>query len=106
MHATIGALSSGVPALALAYSGKMQGVFETCGMGHCVLDLRESFSESAALDAMFAAMARADNDRLHLAKNLPSTFAQARFQMDRIAAFLADGKLTAKPSKTGERDAA
>jgi colanic acid/amylovoran biosynthesis protein len=106
MHATIGALSSGVPALALAYSGKMQGVFETCGMGHCVLDLRVSTSEREAVEAMFAAMARADEDRLNLAAGLPSTFAQARFQMDRIAAFLADGNLTAKPCMPGERDAA
>jgi hypothetical protein len=51
-------------------------------------------------------MARAETDRLHLARHLPSTLAQARFQMDRIAAFVADGKLTANPGMPGERDAA
>lgn len=40
MHATIAALSSGVAAAALAYSGKTAGVFETVGQGDHVADLR------------------------------------------------------------------
>lgn len=38
MHATIAALSSGVPAAALAYSPKFQGVFDCCGQGAAVAD--------------------------------------------------------------------
>lgn len=40
MHATIAALSQGVPAVGLAYSRKFLGVFETAGVADCVLDLR------------------------------------------------------------------
>lgn len=85
MHATIGALSSGVPALALAYSGKMHGVFESCGQGHSVADLRNLATEDAVLDAMFASLADADLNRERLAAMLPATLAQARHQFDCIA---------------------
>jgi polysaccharide pyruvyl transferase WcaK-like protein len=85
MHATIGALSSGVPALALAYSGKMRGVFESCGQGHSVVDLRSEPTEQAVLEAMFASLADADLNRERLAAKLPVTLAQARAQFDRIA---------------------
>lgn len=40
MHATIAALSQGIPSIGLAYSPKFAGVFETAGMADCVLDLR------------------------------------------------------------------
>jgi polysaccharide pyruvyl transferase WcaK-like protein len=40
MHASIAAISSGVPASAIAYSDKTLGVFETCGQGEHVADLR------------------------------------------------------------------
>jgi polysaccharide pyruvyl transferase WcaK-like protein len=86
MHATIGALSSGVPALALAYSGKMRGVFESCGQGHSVVDLRSEATEQAVLEALFASLADADLNRERLAARLPGTLAQARAQFDCIAA--------------------
>ncbi len=38
MHATIAALSSGVPVSAISYSPKTLGVFETCGQGQHVAD--------------------------------------------------------------------
>lgn len=85
MHATIAALSSGVPALALAYSGKMHGVFESCGQGHSVIDLRREGSESAVLDAMFASFCDAASNRARLADMLPQTLDKAREQLDRIA---------------------
>ncbi|MHC4996485.1 MAG: polysaccharide pyruvyl transferase family protein [Planctomycetota bacterium] len=46
MHATIAALSSGVPATVLAYSPKARGVFETCGLGPLAIDLRRETSQS------------------------------------------------------------
>ena len=38
MHATIAALSSGIPVSAISYSPKTLGVFETCGQGEHVAD--------------------------------------------------------------------
>jgi colanic acid/amylovoran biosynthesis protein len=84
MHATIAALSSGVPALALAYSGKMQGVFESCGQGHNAADLRHLASEASVLDALFASFRNASADRARLAETLPRTLAIAHRQMDSI----------------------
>lgn len=85
MHATIGALSSGVPALALAYSGKMHGVFESCGQGHNVVDLRTEVTQAAVIDAMFASLADSTQNRMRLALALPQTLAKARHQFDCIA---------------------
>jgi polysaccharide pyruvyl transferase WcaK-like protein len=84
MHATIAALSSGVPALALAYSGKMHGVFESCGQGHNVADLRHLSSEALVLDALFASFGDAAENRILLAKTLPQTLSVAKRQMDSI----------------------
>lgn len=40
MHSCIAAISQCLPALGLAYSGKFIGVFESAGVGDCVIDLR------------------------------------------------------------------
>ena len=88
MHATIAALSSGVPALALAYSGKMHGVFESCGQGHNVADLRHITSEASVVDAMFASFGDAAANRMLLADTLPRTLAVARRQMDSIVQYI------------------
>ena len=40
MHSCIAALSQGIPAVGIAYSGKFQGVFESVGVGDCVADAR------------------------------------------------------------------
>jgi len=40
MHSCIAAISQGIPALGLAYSGKFIGVFESAGVGDYVADLR------------------------------------------------------------------
>ncbi len=40
MHACIGAMSSRVPATGLAYSLKYRGVFEMCGLGDAMADMR------------------------------------------------------------------
>jgi len=45
MHAAIGALSSGVPSAAIAYSLKTLGVFESCGQGAHVADPRTASTE-------------------------------------------------------------
>ena len=53
MHSTIAALSSGVAACALAYSLKARGVFESCGVGEAVVDLRR-LSADAAVEQAFS----------------------------------------------------
>jgi len=47
MHACIAALSQGVPAVGIAYSGKFAGVFESIGVGDLVVDLGDSSVEKA-----------------------------------------------------------
>ncbi len=54
MHACIAGLSTGVPTAALAYSLKTQGVFETCGVGHGVVDPRV-LDTPTAVEALWAA---------------------------------------------------
>ena len=48
MHSTIAALSSGVPAAAIAYSDKTLGVFESCGVANQVIDPRELGTQAVA----------------------------------------------------------
>jgi polysaccharide pyruvyl transferase WcaK-like protein len=45
MHATIAALSQGIPAVGMAYSKKFSGVFETAGVLNCVVDMRKITEE-------------------------------------------------------------
>jgi len=53
MHACIAGLSTGVPTAAIAYSVKTQGVFETCGVGDCVVDPRR-FDTAAVVGGLVA----------------------------------------------------
>ncbi len=52
MHACIAALSQGIPSLALAYSRKFRGVFESIGAGHMVIDARETTTQKAVKDTI------------------------------------------------------
>jgi len=83
MHSTIAALSSGVPAAALAYSGKTRGVFETCGVGDDVADLR-SLDAGAVIDAAWRSWESRDESRARLGAALPRVLAEADGQMDEI----------------------
>lgn len=47
MHACIAALSQGIPTVAVAYSGKFKGVFDSAGAGQMVIDARETGLEEA-----------------------------------------------------------
>ena len=47
MHACIAALSQNVPTAAVAYSSKFQGVFQSVGMQHSVIDARTSTTDAA-----------------------------------------------------------
>lgn len=55
MHACIAAISQGIPAIGMAYSKKFSGVFESAGVDHMVVELREQDDEAIVeqVKAMF-----------------------------------------------------
>lgn len=83
MHATIGAFSSGTPTLGLGYSDKTAGVFDQCGIGRHVADLR-TMGLDALGEAVAKSLARREQMRQDLEKTLPGLLAQAEMQMDEI----------------------
>jgi polysaccharide pyruvyl transferase WcaK-like protein len=85
MHATIAALSSGVPTAAIAYSGKTVGVFATCGQEAEVTDPR-SLDTDEVVDGVWRSWERRDEARRSLADGLLGVFQTANAQMDLIAA--------------------
>jgi len=85
MHATIAALSSGVPTAALAYSLKTSGVFASCGMADAVVDLRTCANELALARLMESWRQRARSAAV-LAQRLPGVRARTASQLDEITA--------------------
>lgn len=88
MHAAIAALSSGVPAAAIAYSRKARGVFAGCGLAGEVVDARR-LDDRALIGQLLDAWSRRDRVRRTLAAKLPATLASADEQMDVIASHVA-----------------
>lgn len=84
MHSTIAGLSSEVPTMALAYSMKTAGVFETCGQQQQVVDLRTCDASELSKRVNESWQARAIISR-SLAAALPHVQTQASRQMDDIA---------------------
>ena len=80
MHSTIGALSSGVPTAAVAYSLKFQGVFETCDQASGVSDPRE-LETGDALERLLGHFENRDRERGVLAAALPRVKDRAAQQM-------------------------
>ncbi|WP_162606526.1 polysaccharide pyruvyl transferase family protein [Jiangella asiatica] len=80
MHATIGALSSQVPAFGYAYSDKTRGVFETCGMGEHVGDARE-VTGPGAVEAMAVSFAAREVSRDRLGETVPGVVDRAHGQL-------------------------
>lgn len=85
MHATIGAFSSGTPALGLGYSDKTAGVFDQCGIGEDVADLRR-MDAARLTQAMLASLATREATKARLAGLVASLRQRAEAQMDVIAA--------------------
>lgn len=85
MHATIAALSSGVPAAVLAYSGKARGVFASVGQERQVADARR-LTEDELLDLLWRSWSDRLALRAGLAAHLPSALARAAEQMDELIA--------------------
>lgn len=83
MHATIAAVSSGVPTAPLAYSLKTRGVFETCDAGNTVVDMREQ-GEDEALTQLLHLWQHRDEAASDLRRALPRVRALATRQLDEI----------------------
>lgn len=88
MHAAIGALSSGVPAAAIAYSDQFQGVFEGRGLGHRGLDARRLDGDELA-DGLVDAFRSIDADAHILLEHLPPIRDTVERQFDAVAATIA-----------------
>jgi polysaccharide pyruvyl transferase WcaK-like protein len=84
MHATIAALSSGVPACAIAYSDKTLGVFETCHQGAHVHDPRKLDTDTL-VERVIESFSGARSAKGSLEAQLPGVLRQAQHQMDHIA---------------------
>ena len=83
MHSTIAALSSGVPAAAIAYSVKTAPVFATVGLEGQVVDGRTESTE-AAVARLWASWEARNELRGKLAANLPAVLESAKTQMQTI----------------------
>jgi len=83
MHSNIAALSSGVPAAAIAYSPKTAGIFEACNQLDHVADPR-SLSTSAMLNQLFQSFTQRASAKSRLVAALPSVLTLAITQFDEI----------------------
>ena len=83
MHATIAALSSGVPTAALAYSGKTVGVFASVGVEDAVVDARKE-STAAAAELLLERWHTRDALAQRLNARLGDVVSAARDQMSSI----------------------
>jgi len=71
MHSCIAALSQGIPAVGIAYSRKFHGVFDSIGLGNCVVDAR-TCTEDELLREVGLAFERRELIRKHLQRTIPS----------------------------------
>lgn len=83
MHSAIGALSSGIPTAAIAYSGKTAGVFAACGQREQVVDARV-LSDQEAIESLWRSWLKRDQTRAALSLSAPRTVQRARSQWNEI----------------------
>ena len=76
MHSCIAALSAGVPAVAVAYSSKFEGVFATLGVRDMVVDGRNATTEQAIAGILSAIAAR-----IEVCARLGSSVASAKLRL-------------------------
>lgn len=97
MHATIAALSSGVPAAVVAYSHKARGVFAVVGQDRHVADARQ-LDDDELLDRVWWSWTDRATAATELTVRVPEAVRQAGAQMDAIVALLHSG-----PGRTRSR---
>lgn len=88
MHATIAALSTGVPTASVIYSDKALGVFDTCGQAGQIVDPRR-LSTGECVERLRYLFDQREQTRQSLARELPPLRARLVTQMDDIARFAA-----------------
>lgn len=98
MHSTIAALSSAVPAAAIAYSDKTRGVFETGGQADHVFDPRSLDTEDICNGLMRSFRLRHLSAQQLLA-NQPSMAARILRQTDSFAEFVRRHSIRTRPLK-------
>jgi colanic acid/amylovoran biosynthesis protein len=78
MHACIAALSQGIPTVAVAYSKKFRGVFDSAGMGHMVIDARETNKDEAedTILALYRESGSIRQDLSHKVENLKNLLSE------------------------------
>ncbi len=81
MHSTIAALSQSVPAVAMAYSRKFAGVFQTAGVEDCVVDMR-MLSDEGIVQKITEIYANRDAVRARLEKIVPHIKRQVHKMFD------------------------
>ena len=97
MHAGIAALSSGVPAAAMAYSVKTKGVFASCGQGSHVADLRDS-DAPRVVDHLWQSWLDRGAARAALGSHLPAVRRLAVEQVHESIAAVTPGDRRAVPA--------
>jgi len=80
MHACIGAMSSGVPTLGLAYSLKFEGVFGTCAQREAAVELRE-LDNAQVMQALWDSWQAREATRKDLAERIPGVKQRALEQL-------------------------
>lgn len=96
MHATIAALSQGVPAIGLAYSRKFLGVFRSVEVEDLVIDLRNTDTATVLARVQTAFASRADHRR-----RLQAAAARAAAASEHlIATILAEDERLRRPGPT------
>lgn len=88
MHATIAALSSLTPVTGIAYSDKMHGVFDSCGVRDQVADARD-LDRTDLVDALWEGYQDRDAVRERLAVHVPDTLGRANATFDHLVDALA-----------------
>lgn len=83
MHATIAALSSGVPVSAVSYSPKTLGVFETSGQGDHVAD-PQKLNTTELVEQLWLSWQNRHEARKKLNLYLPQVIAQVDEQITSI----------------------
>jgi len=87
MHATIAALSTGVPVAAVAYSPKFKGIFELCGQALHVADPTELETEDMVAQLLRSFEMR-EEARQSLTEHLPGVLSSLKAQMDELVTLL------------------
>lgn len=87
MHATIAALSSFTPVTGIAYSDKMHGVFESCGVRDQVADARR-LDRTDLVDALWEGFQKRDDVRDRLGEHVPTTVRRAEATFDHLVGSL------------------